>query len=678
MKMKYVKKTLATVLAVALMAGTVNNMPVLAEDLENMPETEAILETKAASVTDSGSCGENATWTYNNGVLTISGSGEVAWEHEGENGLWTPWYDYRDAITSVIIENGITGFSDSVGNTITGKPYLYSCNEYAFAYSKMERVSLPESLVKLPLFKTCTKLKEIEIPGGITKIPENAFFQCYSLEKVVAKSVTEIGNTAFYDCQELKVLVLANAITFNGLEYGVDSYFNPFVGCYSLADENGMVIIGNILWLGNGEKFGVNVVIPEGVKTVVSLPQSYPDKSKWGLPQVKTVTIPSTLQIDSKIVVSENDDEMTVLTEWLSELTGLKKIEVSEDNPLYTSVNDCLLNKEKTEFLVCPNAMEGNCVIPKGIEKIGYGALSQCAYLTKVMIPDSVKEIEESGLCTANATSIYFSGNAVKDTGNIFYDKYYDSTEFIEDYKNMQEGDYKQTITEELEKIAQKKIYYVEGTSGWDKLKKAYPRVQWLTWDGKESEETCTVPYYNLSKDGGTWDGSHYTKKDGTIAKDVFFFDGSNTYYLQADGTPMKDRLTYHPDGKHIIYLDSNGHEVFNSFQYCPSVGYTCYFDSNGYIYKDQITFVGDKTYYLNGNGKMENEGWFQFANGRDYGFANWDGTLNIGGFSYDPWGRVVFYHWNGMVARGLITDGQWYYLMDETDGHYTGSFPVN
>ncbi len=187
-----------------------------------------------------------------------------------------------------------------------------------------------------------------------------------------------------------------------------------------------------------------------------------------------------------------------------------------------------------------------------------------------------------------------------------------------------------------------------------------------------------TVPYYSLSVDGGTWDGSHYTKKDGTIAKDVFFFDGSNTYYLQADGTPMKDRLTYHPDGQHIIYLDSNGHEVFNSFQYCPSVGYTCYFDSNGYIYKDQITFVGDKTYYLNGNGKMENEGWFQFANGRDYGFANWDGNLNTEGFSYDPWGRVVFYHWNGMVARGLITDGAYYYNMDMKDGHYLGSFPVN
>ena len=187
-----------------------------------------------------------------------------------------------------------------------------------------------------------------------------------------------------------------------------------------------------------------------------------------------------------------------------------------------------------------------------------------------------------------------------------------------------------------------------------------------------------TVDYYSLPADGGNWDGSNYTKADGTLATDVFFFDGTYTYYLQTDGSPMKDKLTYHPDGEHIVYFDQNGHEVFTTFQYCPSVQYTCYFDSNGYLYKDQITFVGDKTYYLNGNGAMEQNGWFQFANGRDYGWANTDGSLNTTGWGTDPYGRTVFYHWNGMVARGLISDGAYYYSMDETDGHYLGQFSMD
>ena len=158
---------------------------------------------------------------------------------------------------------------------------------------------------------------------------------------------------------------------------------------------------------------------------------------------------------------------------------------------------------------------------------------------------------------------------------------------------------------------------------------------------------------------------------------DSFVFDGSYTYYMQTDGTPMMDRLTYHPDGEHIIYFDKNGHEVFTNFQYCPSVGYTCYFDSQGYLYKDTITFVGSNVYYLNGNGALEQNGWFQFANGMDYGYASYDGTLVTTGFSYDLYGRVVFYHWNGMVARGLISDGVYYYSMDMTDGHYLGQFLV-
>ena len=196
------------------------------------------------------------------------------------------------------------------------------------------------------------------------------------------------------------------------------------------------------------------------------------------------------------------------------------------------------------------------------------------------------------------------------------------------------------------------------------------------TYGGNIAVTKCDYTGNRFKTDADGTVHAFYT--DGTPIINQFIFDGFFTYYIQADGTAMKDNLTYHPDGTHIICFDDNGHEVFMDFYYCSKVGYTCYFDSLGYIYKDQITFVGNKTYYLKGNGKMENSGWFQFANGLDYGYANSDGTLKTNQFSYDAWGRVVFYHWNGMVARGLITDGVYYYNMDTTDGHYLGSFPVN
>lgn len=71
--------------------------------------------------------------------------------------------------------------------------------------------------------------------------------------------------------------------------------------------------------------------------------------------------------------------------------------------------------------------------------------------------------------------------------------------------------------------------------------------------------------YYSLKDDGGTFDGTKYVVNGETITN-AFFFDGGYTYYLQADGSPMKDRLTYHPDGEHIIYFDQNGHEVLHKF----------------------------------------------------------------------------------------------------------------
>ncbi len=169
-------------------------------------------------------------------------------------------------------------------------------------------------------------------------------------------------------------------------------------------------------------------------------------------------------------------------------------------------------------------------------------------------------------------------------------------------------------------------------------------------------------------------DGKFHDYNGNVIVND-FVFDGSYTYYIQADSTPMRNTLTYHPDGEHIIYFDSDGHEAFSRFQYCKSVGYTCYFDSQGYLYKDQLTFVDGVPYYLNANGKMEDSGWFQFANGLDYGYANSNGVLINNKFANDNQGRVVYYHWNGMAARGLISDGLWYYSMDTNDGHYLGRF---
>ena len=54
---------------------------------------------EAGAVIDSGSCGEDAAWClYDNGLLVISGTGDMDW-----TGYYGPWYSYRDTITVVAI-----------------------------------------------------------------------------------------------------------------------------------------------------------------------------------------------------------------------------------------------------------------------------------------------------------------------------------------------------------------------------------------------------------------------------------------------------------------------------------------------------------------------------------------------------------------------------------------------
>lgn len=167
------------------------------------------------------------------------------------------------------------------------------------------------------------------------------------------------------------------------------------------------------------------------------------------------------------------------------------------------------------------------------------------------------------------------------------------------------------------------------------------------------------VPHYDIREMGGTWDNVNYILPDGTVAKDVFFCDGEFTYYLMADGTPMTDRLTYHPDGEHIIYFDSQGHEVFSDFIHVMrniegnSVDDYCFFDTFGYMYQDKITYdkEGVNLYYANPYGVLERNGWFRFSDS-GIGYANADGTLVVNEYRTDWNGENIWLETNGYAQR--------------------------
>ena len=113
-------------------------------------------------------CGDHAYWCFESdpGKLTISGTGAMD-EYDPND---QTWYNYKDNITSVVIENGIT----SIGN-------------YAFYnYTSLKSVTIPDSVTSIGFcaFFNCESLTSVEIPKNVTSIVPDAFYNCTGITDV--------------------------------------------------------------------------------------------------------------------------------------------------------------------------------------------------------------------------------------------------------------------------------------------------------------------------------------------------------------------------------------------------------------------------------------------------------------------------------------------------------------
>ena len=155
--------------------------------------------THVQAAIDQGTCGapgneENVTWTFNTetGVLTISGTGEMKEWGVYEN---KPWQAYKESITTVIVEDGVTNIGASAFSN----------------YNKITSVTLPESLDVIGeyAFYYCSSFKSVTIPSNVTAIRAYAFYRCDLRSVTIPSSVTFIGMCAFKNCTYLRNIYLS-------------------------------------------------------------------------------------------------------------------------------------------------------------------------------------------------------------------------------------------------------------------------------------------------------------------------------------------------------------------------------------------------------------------------------------------------------------------------------------
>ena len=281
-------------------------------------------------------------------------------------------------------------------------------------------VVIPSNLAGNPVtcigdraFRGCTNITSVTIPGSVKDIGRYAFSECYGLTSVtIAEGVESIGDCAFAYCNELSSIIIPNSVTsVGGNGWGEHG---AFCGCKKLADENGLVIVKNILhdYYGNSDE----VIIPEGVTHICSsvfagcdtlvnihIPAGVtgigesafsgcssltsvklPDSVEWlGLEAFDSCSSLTNVVIGSGLTSIDYTGNEGAF-EWCS---ALESFQVSEDNQYFKSVSGLLLDKEGTTLIAGVN---GDVVIPDGVTGIEMFAFYGRSGLTSLTIPESV------------------------------------------------------------------------------------------------------------------------------------------------------------------------------------------------------------------------------------------------------------------------------------------------
>lgn len=131
--------------------------------------------------------GTNLTWALDaNGVLTISGTGEM--EDYAKN--TAPWCAYKDRLTALVIEDGVTSI---------GKYAFYGCSGFT------GDLILPVAMTTIGgfAFQNCSGFDGILDLGGTVTIGNYAFHSCsgFTGDLVIPDSCTSLGTYAFYGCK---------------------------------------------------------------------------------------------------------------------------------------------------------------------------------------------------------------------------------------------------------------------------------------------------------------------------------------------------------------------------------------------------------------------------------------------------------------------------------------------